>query len=442
MDKYTVKTPEKINVNKRVVTEVPGSKSITNRALLLAALSKGTSRLVGCQFSDDAKHFLNCLKDLGFELSFSEETGEVVITGGGLGNFDGRSINVGSAGTAARFLVAMLGFSAGTVTVNSSDQMKKRPMQPLIESLRNCGAEIICLEEEGHFPLQVTGVGDVNRIPGTVSVNIDKSSQFLSALLIAGAACGRELNIEVTGSHGLIYADMTVSMIKDFGVNITKSDKDGKISYVIPKSDGLKALNYFVEPDMSAAAYFYGAAALTGSTVTVKGVKTESLQGDVQLFDVLLRMGCRIDEDNPEGVTVTGPEAGRLTGGFEIDMGSFSDQALTVAVLSAYADAPVVIVGIGHIRLQESDRIEAIKENLARLGVKTEDTDSTIKIIPDISNIHGGDIITYEDHRVAMSFSLAGLRTEGVTILDPSCVSKTFKDYFEVFDRFLIDLEA
>ena len=437
MDRYTVNTPKNYNREKLINVRVPGSKSITNRALLLAALSDGECHLTGCQFSDDSLHFLDCLKKLGFSVVTDEINLTVTITGnGGSVKAEEALINVGSAGTAARFIVAMLGLTSGTFTVESSEQMKKRPMEPLITALRNAGAKITCLEEENHFPLTICGVSDPESIPDVIKVNIDKSSQFLSALLIAAAAIKKAIDVEVTGSHGLAYVDMTVAMAKDFGVEIKKEEQGDKIVYHVPGDTVLKACDYKIEPDVSAAAYFYGAAALLGNPFVVEGVKRKSLQGDIQILDVLKKMGCSITEDETQ-VMVSGPASYQLKGGFEIDMSTFSDQALTVAVLSAYADAPVLITGIGHIRLQESDRIAAIVENLENLGVKTESGKDFVKILPDESKMHGGKIKTFDDHRVAMSFSMAGLRTEGVEILDPLCCRKTFKEYFTVFDNVL-----
>lgn len=421
---------------------VPGSKSITNRALLLAAMAEGTSTLRGCLTSEDARHFLDCLQTLGFPV---EETpdgalgSDITITGfGGRIPNKNAEIYVGSAGTAARFLVAMLAFSDGEYTVNSSEQMKKRPMQPLIEALRNAGAGVECLEAEGHFPLKITGAGA--KLPSCFTVNIDKSSQFLSALLIAAGTLSAPTEIRVNGSHGLSYVDLTAAMMADFGVNAVKQTDDSGIRYVLGGSDRYLAKDYAVEPDMSAAAYFYALAAVLGVTVTVKGVSSRMLQGDTEFLRVLEKMGCTLQGmDMPdEEIRVTGPQGGRLRGGFTVDMSAFSDQALTLAAIAPFADAPVTITGIGHIRLQECDRIRAITQNLAALGIRAEATENSVTIHP--GRPCGCEIETFEDHRVAMSFALTGLRTEGVRILDPLCCRKTFAQYFEVLEQTLAAL--
>ncbi len=434
---YVVKRP-KLRVRKQAVTVmVPGSKSITNRALLLAAMANGTSTLNGCLTSDDARHFLECLKTLGFPVSEGSDGGlgsNITITGFG-GNIPEKKaeIYVGSAGTAARFLVAMLAFSDGEYVVKSSKQMKKRPMLPLIDALRDAGATVNCMEKEGHFPLHIVGAKDKPLIPDTFTVNIDKSSQFLSALLIAVGTLGKKAQIQVVGNHGLSYVDLTAEMMKDFGVIAEKVVVDGQICYQFSGEGKYQALEYDVEPDMSAAAYFYALAAILGAKVVVRGVTSHMLQGDTAFLKLLERMGCTIQEE--KDIVVTGPGDGKLLGGFTIDMSAFSDQALTLAAIAPFADAPITITGIGHIRLQECDRIKAIVNNLDVLGIKTEEKEDQVTIYP--GTPVGGIVETYEDHRVAMSFALTGLRSEGVVIKNPSCCKKTFAEYFEVLEQTL-----
>lgn len=432
MKKYQVPFIKKNVTDKEVCVQVPGSKSITNRALLIAAMADGKSLLKGCLFSDDSKYFLECLKTLGFEVAEDETAGNVEITGtGGKIPDNNAEIYVGSAGTAARFLVAMLAFSDGEYVVNSSEQMKKRPMLPLIESLRNAGAEIVCTEEEGHFPLKIKGISDTEKIPQTITVNIEKSSQFLSALLIAAGAAGKHMDIGVTGSHGLAYVDITVEMMKSFGVSVWKEEGDGVI-YHISGQERYASREYEIEPDMSAAAYFYALAAVTGAQATVSGVREGMLQGDIRFINVLKEMGCTA-VGTEKGIALKGPSGGKLKGGFEADMSAFSDQALTLAAIAPYADGNIKISGISHIRLQECDRVKAITENLKRIGIETAEEENSVTIL--CGKPHDGEIETYDDHRVAMAFALTGLRTEGITILNPDCCKKTFKEYFTVLEK-------
>lgn len=448
---YDVPCPEKVDRNTLAEAVVPGSKSITNRALLLAAMSEGTSTVSNCLTSDDAVHFLECLKTLGFPVEEISEDGlgkTVTITGfGGKIPCKKAKIYVGSAGTAARFLVAMLALSDGEYTVDSSEQMKKRPMQPLIDTLRNAGAEVICPEEEGHFPLHIIGAGRERNLPEHFTVNIEKSSQFLSALLIAAGTLHKRAAIDVEGSHGLSYADLTVKMMESFGVTANKQTVDGQISYTFSGNDRYHAVNYAVEPDMSAAAYFYALAAVLGTGIAVKGVNSYMMQGDTEFLKVLEKMGCKIGHTEREEngkiyneIAVFGPENGKLKGGFTIDMSAFSDQALTLAAIAPYADAPVTISGIGHIRLQECDRIRAIADNLKALGIDTDEKEDAVTIYPGIPK--GCGIETYDDHRVAMAFTLTGLRTEGVRIMNPECCKKTFAEYFDVLEQTLDQIKS
>lgn len=457
---YEVRRPEKIDRKRLATASVPGSKSITNRALLLAAMAEGKSTLHNCLASDDSVYFMECLRTLGFSVTSRPEGAygrrvEIVGFGGGIPRKEA-ALYVGSAGTAARFLAAMLAFSDGEYTLESSDQMKKRPMQPLIDALVQVGAGVECLEEDGRFPLHITGAkkrlrekGAVGKgplegnpteimLPESITVNIDQSSQFLSALLIAAGTLRQPVKIDVKGSHGLRYVDLTVKMMERFGVLVKKKETSGDLCYLLDGDVSYHASEYFVEPDMSAASYFYALAAVLGARVAVPGISLPMLQGDTEFIGVLEKMGCTVEGKHGGGLTVSGPADGMLKGGFVLDMSSFSDQALTLAAIAPYADAPVTITGIGHIRLQECDRIHAIVRNLTALGIETEEREDEVTVFPGVPK--GCRIETYDDHRVAMSFALTGLRTNGVEIVNPSCCKKTFGEYFEALGQTLAQL--
>ena len=436
MEEYRVK---KVNGIKQqsITVNVPGSKSITNRALLLAALANGESVLNGVLFSDDSRHFLNCVQKLGIETKVDEKTCQVVVAGqGGQVPKSDASVYVGSAGTAARFLAAFLGLSDGTHRMDASAQMRKRPMGPLLKTLNGMGASFSFEEKEGHFPFEVTGAGllakDGEKPKVEVSVNIDDSSQFLSALLISLGAYSGESAIHVEGTHGMAYIEMTVRMMEQFGISAEL--KNGV--YTIAQQSGYQAKKYDIEPDVSAACYFYAMAALLGISVTVPGIHENSLQGDVEFVHVLEKMGCTC-EDTPKGICVTGPKDGKLKG-VTVNMHSFSDQAITLAAIAPFADAPTTIKGIAHIRLQESNRIAAICTELARMGIRCEEGEDSITIWP--GSPKPATIQTYDDHRMAMGFSLVGLRAEGIVIHDPMCCRKTFEKYFEVLDEVIEEL--
>lgn len=424
---YTVKPMLDGTLKENTILKVcvPGSKSITNRALLLATLANGTSTLRGALFSEDATYFQKCIQDLGFDTEINIEKKQVIVTGlGGAVPKEDASIYVGSAGTAARFLAAYLGLSKGTYHMDSSEQMKKRPMAPLLASLKELGCEIAFDEKEGFFPFTLTSHGMKQ---SQISINIDHSSQFLSALLIASVLSNTDFDIHVEGTHGMSYIEMTCAMMKQFGVIAEHPAKD---RYHIKAGQTYQALDYAIEPDVSAACYFYAMCPLLHIPVMVYGVHEDSLQGDLAFVKAMVQLGCSY-EDTADGILLT-PPATKEFPGIDIDMGAFSDQAITLSAIAPYATSPTTIRGIGHIRLQESDRIHGIVTELCKAGIRCEETQDSITIYPGTPQVTSID--TYEDHRMAMGFSLLGLRTEGIVINDPGCCKKTFADYFETLE--------
>lgn len=419
------------------IVEVPGSKSMTNRALLMAALSNGRTLLTGVLFSDDSRYFLQALRDLNFEVEIDETAKTVVIVGqNGQIPVSEKEIYVGSAGTAARFLTAMLALAKGCFVVNASEQMKKRPMKPLFDVLINMGAEISYLENTGFLPVQIHGIG--GRLPEDkmcrVELDISKSTQFLSALLLCAPMVKQGLQIDITSARkDGSYIQITRKMMKQFGAEI---HFDG-VRYTIENETAYTARTYSIEPDVSAACYFYAAAAVTGGKALVRGVTWECMQGDLKFIRLLEKMGCSVHE-TPNGIEVQGAVDGKLKG-ITIDMKDFSDQTMTLAAIAPYADKDIRIENIGHIRLQESDRIHAIVTELTKLGICCEEKEDSITIHP--GTVQAGVVETYEDHRMAMAFALTGLRTDGIAIADPMCCRKTFENYFEVFDSLCTEKE-
>ena len=401
MEKYFVKT---IKNAKEINVSVPGSKSITNRALVLAALSKDECTLEGVSFCDDCQAMIECLTELGFNVEVDDELCTVTIKGeGGIIPNKHASINVKSSGTTARFLSAMLAVCGGEFTLNSSEQMKKRPMKEFLDLLVGLGVEVNYLEEEGHFPFVIksNGLKDFD-----IEINTDASTQFASAMLMTQSVSGA--NISLTGARvNGAYIEMTKNMIETFGPN------------------------YRVEPDVSAACYFYAMALVLGTKAKVNGVHLNSLQGDIKFLKLLEQMGADI-KDEDDGVLV---DASLVTSyeGLEVDMKDFSDQALTFAVVAAFAKTPSVIRNVGHIRHQESNRMMVIKSELEKIGCAVEIKEDNIYITPGVLN--GAEIETYDDHRVAMSFAIAGLRVENIVIQNPKCCEKTFVDFFKILDE-------
>lgn len=414
---------------------VPGSKSMTNRALLMAALADGKTLLKGVLFSDDSRNFLGSLKSLGFEVAIDEQAKEVAVTGlnGALPVKSGE-IYVGSAGTAARFLTAMLALAEGTFTINASEQMKKRPMKPLFDVLTEMGANITYLENEGFLPIKIQGIAPVSEADKMFHVKLDisKSTQFLSALMLISPMLKQGLRIEITSERkDGSYIRITRQMMEQFGAT---AEFDGT-NYIIPSGVSYKAGTYQIEPDVSAACYFYAAAALTGGRAIVKNVTWNCMQGDLKFIRLLEQLGCTVRETDC-GIEVTGAENGKLQG-ITVDMKDFSDQTMTLAALAPFAESEMRIENIGHIRLQECDRLHAIATELTRLGISCEEKETAITIHPGMPK--AGIVKTYDDHRIAMSFALIGLKAEGIEIADPMCCKKTFEEYFDILDQLCAD---
>lgn len=423
----------RISDREPLTVRVPGSKSITNRALLLATLAEGTSVLRGVLFSDDSRHFLKCVQDLGFETVVNETDKTISVTGrGGAVPRSEASLYVGSAGTAARFLTAYLGISQGIYHMDASQQMRRRPMAPLLDSLKELGCEILYeenLPREGYFPfvLKSHGFGS-----DAITVDIEHSSQFLSALLISSCLAGKDFTVRVQGSHGMAYIEMTRRMMEQFGVCAKQTDPR---TFRIAAGQQYQALDYRIEPDVSAACYFYALAPLLGVPVLVEHVHFDSLQGDVAFLKILERMGCALEEKE-QGITVL-PPADNTFHGVTADMSACSDQAITLAAIAPFADSPTTITGIGHIRFQESDRIQAIVTELGRMGIRCEEDAASGSITVYPGTPKSCVVNTYDDHRMAMGFALIGLRVPGVAVHDPGCCRKTFENYFEVLEEAL-----
>lgn len=427
-EKYQVK---RIEYMEEICVQVPGSKSITNRALLLAALSACRCTLHGVLFSDDSRAFLDCLMKLGFQVEADEDNKKVCIqgTGGRIPN-PHASIFVGSAGTAARFLTVMLALAGGEYELNASPQMCRRPMQPLLKILSDAGVELEYQGEEGHFPFKMKS--DSICID-EVTIDTSVSSQFASALLMSGVIVKTGLNIVTCGDRTEgAYIKMTLKMMEQFGIDVVK---EGNI-YRIPYVNTFGRKEYQIEPDVSGACYFYAMAPLLKTSVIVKNVHMDSMQGDIRFLEALKQMGCTLS-DEKEGVRISGKKLERYPG-LHISMKDFSDQTMTMAVLAPFAQSETLLQNIGHIRFQESDRIKAILTELQRMGIRCEEVPEAdgIRIYP--GEIRKAEVETYEDHRMAMAFTLIGLKTGKITIKDPMCCRKTFENYFELIESLYI----
>lgn len=396
----------------------PGSKSLTNRALLIAALADGTSRLTGVLDSDDTRVMIESLVRLGIDVRHDAESCVADVVGcRGKPPGTKAELYLENSGTSIRFLTAMSTLSEGTFRLDGNARMRQRPIGDLVAALSELGADISFELKTGCPPLRV----DARGLPGgKARVSGGISSQFLSALLMAAPCAVGRVEIEVEGTLvSRPYVDMTVGVMSRFGVAVDESPPG---SFRVEPQE-YQATRYDVEPDASAASYFFAAAAVSGGEVTVHGLSRASLQGDVKFVDVLERMGCRV-EWNANAVTVRG---GPLRG-VDVDMNAISDTAQTLAVVALFADGPTRIRGVSHIRLKETDRIDAVATEIRRLGVKVDVAADGLTIFP--SPPQPATIQTYDDHRMAMSFALVGLKTAGIRIAGPGCTAKTYPQFF------------
>lgn len=407
---------------KTICVDVPSSKSILNRALLLAAFTEGDTLLRCGGYGDDSEVLLDCLSVLGIA---TDKTQSGIFVHGRRDFTKTGVLDVGNAGTAARFLTAILAFLGGDYEFHGSPRMNERPMEilPLLSSL---GVNLEYLNEQEHFPFRMHSDG-IRAERVTIDTNI--STQYASGLMLAGALGNAPLNIELTGSRTTgSYISMTASLIRSFG---GKCEPLGERNDLRITPIGCSPKEYAVEPDVSGACYFYALSLLCNASVLVRGIFSDSLQGDIRFLQLLGRKGVRI-KSTAEGIVADGTHV-PFYNGFDNDMRDFSDQTMTMAVLAAFAESPSILRGISHIRTQECDRVEAIIENLNALGVRAFANGEDIFIEP--APVHPCKIKTYSDHRMAMAFSLIGLRTGGIEIDDPGCCSKTFPNFFEIIEK-------
>ena len=404
---------------------VPGSKSVTNRALVAAALADGRSRLTGVLVADDTMAMVGALQalDVGVTVDEPAAVAEVVGTGGRL---PARAVALDArrSGTTARFLAPLLALGSGPYRLDGDAQLRARPMGPALEALTALGARVEAAGEPGRLPVTIVGA---DRLPGgSVAVGADVSSQFLSGLLLAGPLMADGLVLQLTTpAVSRPYLDLTVATMRAFGARVDVPD-DRSFS-VAP--GGYRPTDHAVEPDASAASYFFAVAAICGGRVRVEGLGTGTVQGDLAFVDVLERMGARV-ERTAGWTEVTG--TGTLRG-VDLDLSQISDTAQTLATVAVFAEGPTRVTGIGFIRRKETDRIAAVVTELRRCGLQAEEE-------PDGFVVHPGaprptTVRTYDDHRMAMSFALLGLRAPGIRIDDPGCVAKTYPGFFADLDR-------
>lgn len=404
--------------------ELPGSKSITNRALICAALAEGTSQLHHALRADDTEAMLFGLAALGIEVQTHWDEGRLEVAGcGGRPLADVALLDARLSGTTSRFLLPVAALGEGLRRVDGATRLRERPMGPALAALRALGAEIREVGSPDHLPVEVVGGSLAG---GEVAISGDVSSQFLSGLLLAAPAMPAGLVVRLTTDLvSRPYVEMTLAVMAAFGVQV--SQPDDRTWVVAPQT--YRATSYAIEPDASAASYAFAAAAIVGGRVTVEGLGTPSLQGDLDFVDLLARMGARVDR-SAAATTVEG--TGQLQG-IDVDMAQVSDTAQTLAVVAAFASGPTRVRGIGFIRGKETDRIAAVVTELRRVGIDASEEADGFVVRP--GPVQPAIIETYDDHRMAMSFALLGLRSPGVRIADPGCVAKTFPGYWDLLAR-------
>ena len=391
---------------------------------MCAALADGPSLLLGATPSDDTEAMLGGLRSLGAAIEIQPEGWAVLGTGGRL-PAAGARVDVRSSGTTARFLSAVATLAAGPNTLDGTAQIRRRPLGDLADALTALGAGITVQGEAGGPPVVVAGGG----LPGgPATIDASRSSQFLSGILLAAPYAARD--VELTFAGGVLvsraFAELTVEVMTAFGADVALTDTGARVR----AGQGYDGQRYAIEPDAQSAVYPLAAAAIAGGRVLVEGIPPESRQTDLRLLDVLERMGCRVSR-SAEGIALEGPD-GPLRA-VDADLNSIPDATLALAVVALFADGPSTLRNLGHLPIKESDRLRALETELSRLGARVEAGPDWLRVEP--GPLHGARIDTYDDHRMAMSFALAGLRIAGVEIADPGCVAKTWPDYFDALER-------
>jgi 3-phosphoshikimate 1-carboxyvinyltransferase len=407
----------------RAEVRVPGSKSMTNRALILAALADGRTAVENALRSDDTDRMVASLAALGFEVASDQASATMTVVGRG-GRVPSRkaSLFVGASGTCARFLTGLVALGEGEYLLDGTARMRQRPIAPLLDGLGQLGVEATSLAGTGCLPVRVRGRG----LPGgRAAIDASVSSQFVSALLMVGPYAQDGLELRLEGDViSRPYVDMTLQQMARAGVEGRWRDER---TLVVAAGQRYRPGRQAMESDASNASYFFAAAAATGGRVRVPGLPADSIQGDLALLGVLEAMGCRVRRE-ADAVELSGPEGGRLRS-VSVDANDFPDMAQTIAALAPFADGPVEVREAASLRIKETDRIGAVVTELRRLGQEVEESPAGFRVTP--RPVRPATVQTYDDHRMAMAFSVVGLRAPGVRIADPGCVAKTFPGYFE-----------
>jgi 3-phosphoshikimate 1-carboxyvinyltransferase len=407
------------------ILSIPSSKSLSVRALILAAFSKGQSIVKNVLDSDDTNNCINCIKEMGIKVEQNCRDFTMHGNCGTINNDKDLILFAGSSGITARFLVAMLSVAQfnHSIVIDGTAQLKKRPIKPLVDALLKIGCSLQYLENDGFLPLKILP-NKTFKNNDILQVSGKDSSQYVSAMLMLAPLIGLKVQPTDIDNDNHPYIQMALQTMKFFGINYTENND----IYSFEKQT-YKSTDFTIETDCNTANYFFSLAVISNSKIEINNISKDTLQPGVLFLPILEKLGAKVTYKNTS-ILVEGNE--QIKGGFELDMFKTAEMAITLSVLAIFADAPIKIYGIAHIRKHETDRINAIATELAKLGIKTEEFDDGIKIYPSQPN-NKIEIDTYEDHRIAMSFALLGVKN-GVTLLDPKCVSKTCPEFFNLLE--------
>ncbi|MBW1671303.1 MAG: 3-phosphoshikimate 1-carboxyvinyltransferase [Deltaproteobacteria bacterium] len=403
---------------------VPGSKSITQRALVVASLAEGKSELAGPLDSEDTQFLRNALVCLGISIKDQEADWTIEGQGGRILPVN-QDLYLGNNGTGIRFLTSLVAIGQGTYRLTGTRRMAERPIGPLLEALKAWGAEARSIEKTGCPPVEIKAHGLEG---GETLLSASKSSQYLSSLLLVAPIARNPAKITLDGPMvSRPYVDLSLAVMAAYGVEVQEEGE----TFLVPHMT-YKAKKYQIEGDASSASYFWAAAAVTGGKITVENMPPNALQGDAVFADILVSMGCSVKKD-AGGVTVQGPYRGMLKA-IEIDMGRWPDVVPTLAVVAAFAQGTTVIKNVAHLRIKETDRLKAVAQELSKIGTSVKELEDGL-IIEGAREMHGSMIDTYDDHRIAMAFAVAGLRVPGVRIKNPACVQKSFPSFWQHWQK-------
>jgi 3-phosphoshikimate 1-carboxyvinyltransferase len=401
---------------------LPGSKSIAARAALLAALADGRSTLLNIPTCRDFSVLLDVLKVLGFNCELDSFTGSVVITGtAGIIPAKGARLHVEENGTALRLLTALCTLGEGEFVIDGTPRLRQRPVRPLADALNNLGANVTCTGEGAPVKISASGLPG-----GETDLDCSASSQFLSALLVAGPFSQNGVKIRVRNLVSTPYVKITLNLLQHFGLALTRQGMD---FFDIPGNQAAKAVDVTIESDASSAAYFFAAAAVCGGRARILNLPSTSLQADLRFVDLLEKMGA-VAERGEDFVEVRG--TGRLAG-VEADMSDFPDSVPVLAAIAPFASSPTLIKNVSHLRLKESDRLAAMGQELERCGARVETGPDWLKVYP--SEVCDASVQSHNDHRIAMAMAVLGLRTGGITIEGAECTAKSFPEFFDYLER-------